>query len=283
MKSSEASLLHRPLAQRLAPRLTWLVEASPPVADPPPLARVRLSRQGQCALGITLSLLALCIYGWVFGASQRQSQQLLFCQTQPLLAAAPANPDPQTLSLINRLAVATPAQKLRLQQQAHELQLQSHRLCELVRVDRSQVMGLMSVATTFFCLLCLVLVLGLSHGISHNGNRTLQALQTSAAFLLAVPLVVLQLGDHDRSTKTYLMLYREHRALLAQLQSAVANQELPAQATRASARIRDTRQVAELIRRIDTQQQKIPAINLNLDPDSEHQMLRFISRLLGRN
>jgi hypothetical protein len=281
MKTPEACAPDRRLDLGLAPRLAWLFEAAPPVADPPPVARVRLSRQGQCALGITLSLLALGLYVWVFRASQRQSQQLLFCQPGAALAAAPANPDPQTLSLINRFAVATPAQKMRLQQQTHQLGLQSHRLCELVRFDRSQVMGLMSVATTFFCLLCLVLCL--SYSIRDNGNRTLQALQTSAAFLLAVPLVVLQLGEHDQSTKTYLLLYRDHNALLEQLQSAVANQELPAQGRLANTKIRDNRQVAELIRWIDAQKQEIPAINLELDPESDHQMFRFVSRLFGRN
>ena len=235
----------------------------------------RLSRSGQITLGLALSLVAFILYSQTFTDNQQLSKQYELCLPLQTAGMATTETVRQTQSLINNLTHATPSQKLRLQQQYKLLLSQSARLCGVASFYRSQESALMTVATSALCLLSLTIALGLTHGLVNNSNRTLNALQVTAAFLLVVPMLFLQLGEQVRNTPIYYQLYMAHRNLIQQLQSALANQDLPMfTADPSEARgsglkvvpgLTDTGRVAQLIRRMDSQLQTLPPIPLSLN------------------
>lgn len=256
-----------------------LFEQAPRADDRPATATgthpYRLSRTGQISLGLALAFLAFLLYGQTLAANLRLSKRFAFCLPLPSAQLAPSEGLGQVQSLINDLATATPAQKLRLRQQSSLLLVDSARLCGLASLNHSQEAALMTVATAALCLLTLTVALGLSHGFVNNTSRTLHALQVTAAFLLVVPMVFLQLGEQVRNTNLYLRLYLAHRNLHQQLLSALANQDLPVLSTtpikangtavKLVPGLTNSTRVAELIRRIDSQLQALPPVPLNLN------------------
>lgn len=246
----------------------------------------RLSRSGEIALGLTITLLAVVLYAQTLVANQRLSQRFAFCQ--PLRSGELAQNEAarQTQSLISNLSSASPSQKVRLAQQANGLAAQSTRLCELAALNHGQEAAFMTVATAALCLLSLTLVLGLVYGLMNSTNRTLRTLQVTALVWLVVPMVFLQLGEQARDSSFYLRLYRAHYNLQQQLLSALANQDLPVlnpNPTNASPRplrqlpaLGSSARVAELIHALDIQVQALPPIPLNMNDSGAVQVLRLL-------
>lgn len=247
----------------------------------------RLSRWGQVILGLAVSSLAVLLYNQTFEREQQLSQKFQLCLPLDSAGFARTETVQGTLSLIDKLAQATPGQKLRLHQQVKLLLSQSARLCGVASLYRSQESALMTVATSALCLLSLTIALGLSRGLVNNSNRTLNALQVTSAFLLVVPMLFLQLGEQVRNTPIYYQLYLAHRNLIQQLQSALANQDLPvfnanpAETNKTTANVvpelTDPGKVAQLIRRLDSQLQTLPQIPLNLNDSTIIHVYSFLS------
>lgn len=261
---------------------TWMAALVEPAPIPGehnnsaiPRSHYRLSRAGQILLGLAITVLAGLLYWQTVERNQQLSQQFALCLPVQPAGRAQAEAVRQTQSLINNLTHATPAQKLRLSQQYKLLLSQSVRLCGVASLYRSQESALMTVATSALCLLSLTIALGLTHGLVNNSNRTLNALQVTAAFLLVVPMLFLQLGEQVRNTPIFFQLYLTHRNLIQQLQSALANQDLPVfQVNPGDAQAMDQKilpglsdpgKVALLIRRLDHQLQALPAVPLNFN------------------
>lgn len=263
---------------------------------PPPLERAstasstpahRLSRSGEIALGLTIMVLAVGLYGQTLLANQRLSQRFAFCQ--PLRSGELAQSDVarQTQILISNLTGATPSQKVRLGQQANRLVSDSARLCGLAALNHGQEAALMTVATAALCLLSLTVVMGLAHGLMNSTNRTLRTVQVTAVFLLVVPMVFLQLGEQVRNSSFYLRLYLAHRNLHQQLLSALANQDLPMFSPNPTttnhrpmgrlAPLGNPTRVAELIRSVDLQVQALPPVPLKMSDSGVIQVLHLIT------
>jgi hypothetical protein len=247
----------------------------------------RLSRSGQISLGLTMTLLAFLLYRHTLVSNQQLIKRFQFCRPLQSAELVQSEVEQQSLSLINNLANATPGQKLRLRQQYKFLLFESDRLCRLDSFYRSQEAALMTVATCALCLLSLTFALGIAHGLVNNKNRTLQAIQVSAIFLLVVAMLFLQLGQQERNTNIYLQLYLAHRNLIQELRSAVANQDLPILGRESSEdnqatlgvlpKLTDSGKVALLIRRIDQQLQSLPPIPINLNDSTAKTIYGWLS------
>ena len=90
-------------------------QVPPPLVSPACVTSTpahRLSRSGEIALGLTITLLAVVLYAQTLVANQRLSQRFAFCQ--PLRSGELAQNEAarQTQSLISNLSSATPSQKL---------------------------------------------------------------------------------------------------------------------------------------------------------------------------
>jgi hypothetical protein len=248
----------------------------------------RLSRSGEIALGLTITFLALCLYGQTLLANQRLSQRFAFCQPPRSGELAQSEAARQSQSLISNLTSATPSQKLRLAQQVHGLVAESARLCGLSALNHGQEAALMTVATAALCLLSLTVALGLAHGLMNTNNRTLRTLRITAVFWLVVPMVFLQLGEQARNSGFYLRLYLAHRNLYQQLLSALANQDLPALSPNASNTnqkpmrplpvLGSSARVAELIRATDLQVQALPPVPLHLNDSTVNQVYQTLTK-----
>jgi hypothetical protein len=277
---------------------SWLAMLREPAPPPPGEQRdakgpstQRLSRSGQVVLGLALCLLAVLVHGQTFETNQQLSQRFRFCPPLGLSEWHQMAEVQQTQSLINNLSSATPGQKLRLRQQSQLLLVESARLCGLASLYRSQEVALMTTATVALCVLSLSVVLGLSHGLMNNTNRTLITLQVTSALALVVPMAFLQLGEQMRNTSLFEQLYLARLHLHEQLLSTLANQNLPVwkASTCASNRsslsvvpgLTDPSKVADLISRIDRQSQSSPPIPLNLNDATEKQVFGFLSTLQG--
>lgn len=268
--------------------LAALIEVAPMTVDQPTSSPAyRLSRSGQIALGLTMALLAVLLYGQTLAANQRLSKRFQFCPPLPVAELAQSEGAKQAQSLINNLDPATPGQKLRLRQQSSLLVLGSARLCGLASLNHSQEAALMTVATAALCLLSLTVALGLSHGLANNTNRTLRTMQVTAVCLLIVPMLSLQLGEQVRNTSLYLQLYLAHHNLHQQLLSALANQDLPvlrADPTNAKGivmrevpALTTSARVAELIRGIDAQIQFLPPVPLDFNDSTVTRVYRWLT------
>lgn len=269
-----------------------LVEPTPVPVERPASANSppahRLSRSGEIALGLTITLLAVGLYGQTIAANQRLSQRFAFCQPARSGELAQSEAARQTLSLISNLTGATPSQKVRLAQQANGLVAESARFCGLAALNHAQEAALMTVATAALCLLSLTVALGLVHGLMNSTNRTLRALQVTAVFLLVVPMVFLQLGEQVRNSTFYLRLYLAHRNLHQQLLSALANQDLPAlspnptnatqKPMRALPALGSSTRVAQLIRAMDLQLQALPPVPLDLNDSTVKQVYQTLTK-----
>ncbi len=275
---------------RVRALLDTLIEPAPPPLEAPAAASTpahRLTRSGEIALGLAITLLAVGLYGQTMVANQRVSQRFAFCQTLPSGEWAQSEAAGQARILIRNLTSATPSQKVRLAQQASGLVTESARLCGLAAVNHGQEAALMTVATAALCLLSLTVVIGLAHGLMNTTNRTLRTLQVTAVFLLVVPMVFLQLGEQVRNSSYYLKLYLAHRNLNQQLLSALANQDLPLMnpnptnanqmAMRVVPPLSTSTRVAELIRVIDLQLQVLPPVPLNMDDSTVSQVLHLLT------
>lgn len=261
-----------------------LIEPAPPPLETTASASTtpahRLSRSGEISLGLTITLLAVGLYGQTLMANQRLSQRFAFCQ--PPRSAELAQ------SLISNLASATPSQKVRLAQQASGLVVESARLCGLAALNHGQEAALMTVATAALCLFSLTLALGLVHGLANSTNRTLRVVQVTSVFLLVVPMVFLQLGEQVRNSTFYLRLYLAHRNLHQQLLSALANQDLPAfspnpsnanqKPMRTLPVLGSSARVAELIRAMDLQVQALPPVPLDLNDSTVNQVYHMLTK-----
>lgn len=279
----------RPWSTLLRASLDALIEPAPPPLEGAAATAPahRLSRWGQLALGVSVTLLAALLYGQTLVANQRLSQRFAFCQPQRSAAVAQSEAARQTRSLIRNLAGATPSQKMRLAQQANGLVVESARLCGLAALNHGQEAALMTVATAALCLLSLTVVLGLLHGLLNSTNRTLRTLQATAVFLLVVPMLFLQLGEQVSNSNFYLRLYLAHRNLHQQLLSALANQDLPLlnpNPTNTNQRpmnplpaLRGSARVAELIRSVDLQVQVLPPVPLKMNDSGVIQVLHLIT------
>jgi hypothetical protein len=135
-----------------------LIEPAPPQLETTANASTtpahRLSRSGEIALGLTITLLAVGLYGQTLMANQRLSQRFAFCQSPRSAELAQSEAARQTQTLISNLASATPSQKVRLAQQANGLVVESARLCGLAALNHRQEAALMTVATAatlYFC------------------------------------------------------------------------------------------------------------------------------------
>lgn len=163
-----------------------LIEPAPPPLETTANASTtpahRLSRSGEIALGLTITLLAVGLYGQTLMANQRLSQRFAFCQSPRSAELAQSEAARQTQTLISNLASATPSQKVRLAQQANGLVVESARLCGLAALNHGQEAALMTVATAALGLLSLTVALGLAHGLMNSTNRTLRTLQVNAVF-----------------------------------------------------------------------------------------------------
>ncbi|MEB3317363.1 MAG: hypothetical protein VKO39_04405 [Cyanobacteriota bacterium] len=247
----------------------------------------RLSRSGQLMLGVVVSILAGFLYNQTFASNQKLIQRFGFCLPLPSTGQKQTEAAEQTQSLINKLTQATSGQKLRLSQQYKLLVSQSARLCAVASLYRSQESALLTVATSALCLLSLTMALGLTHGLVNNNNRTLNTLQITAGFLLVVPILFLQLGEQIRDTPIYDQIYLAHRDLIQELQSALANQDLPplrANPAEGNGRaasyvpaLTDNSKVAELIRRIDNQLESLPPFPLSLDDSTVIRVYSWLS------
>ncbi len=271
--------------------LDALIEPTPPTpersAAAAPAPGHRLSRSGQLALGLTITLLAVLLYAQTLAANQQLSQRFAFCQPQRSAGVAPSDAAWQTQSLIRNLTGATPSQKLRLAQQANGLAVESARFCGLAALNHAQQAALLTVATAALCLLCLTVVLGLVHGLMNSTNRTLRTLQVTAVFLLLVPMVFLQLGEQVPNSNFYLRLYLSHRNLHQQLLSALANQDLPVMNPNPTKTNKGpmkplpvlgvSARVAELIRSVDLQVQALPPVPLKMNDSGVIQVLQVIT------
>ena len=271
--------------------LDTLIEPAPPPLERPALAisvpAHRLSRSGQIALGLTVTLLAMFLYSQTMVVNQRLSKRFAFCQPSRSAELAQSEATRQTQSLISNLASATPSQKLRLAQQANGLVTESARLCELAALNHGQEAALIMVATAALCLLSLTVALGLAHGLVNSTNRTLRTLQVTAVFLLVVPMVFLQLGEQVRNSTFYLKLYLVHRNLHQQLLSALANQDLPVMnpnptnanqiAIRNLPPLSTSTRVADLIRAIDLQLQVLPPVSLSINDSTVSKVFRLLT------
>lgn len=269
-----------------------LIEPAPPPLETTASASTtpahRLSRSGEIALGLTITLLAVGLYGQTLMANQRLSQRFAFCQPPRSAELAQSEAARQTQSLISNLASATPSQKVRLAQQANGLVAESARLCGLAALNHSEEAALMTVATAALCLLSLTVVMGLVHGLAKSTNRTLRTLQVTAMFLLVVPMVFLQLGEQVRNSSFYLRLYLAHRNLHQQLLSALANQALPAfspnpsnanqKPMRTLPVLGSSARVAELIRAMDLQVQALPPVPLELNDSTVSQVYHMLTK-----
>ena len=272
--------------------LDALVEPTPLLLERPATANStpahRLSRAGEIAVGLTVTLLAVGLYGQTMVANQRLSQRFAFCQPPRTGELAQSEAARQTLNLISNLTGATPSQKVRLAQQANGLVAESARLCGLAALNHGQEAALMTVATAALCLLSLTVALGLVHGLMNSSNRTLRTLQVTAVFLLVVPMVFLQLGEQVRNSTFYLQLYLAHRNLHQQLLSALANQDLPALSpnpTDANQRpmrtlpaLGSSARVAQLIRAMDLQVQALPPVPLDLNDSTVNQVYHMLTK-----
>ena len=281
---------------RWLPSLRALLDALIEPAPPPPAkptsvtsaAAHRLSRSGEIALGLTITVLAVGLYGQTMLANQRMSKRFAFCQPPRTDALAQSEAARQTQSLISNLSSATPSQKVRLGQQANGLVAESARLCGLAALNHSEEAALMTVATAALCLLSLTVVMGLAHGLVNTTNRTLRTLQVTAMFLLVVSMVFLQLGEQVRNSNFYLRLYLAHRNLHQQLLSALANQDLPAlspnpsqanqRLMRAAPALGSSSKVAELIRAMDLQVQALPPVPLDLNDSTVSQVYHMLTK-----
>jgi len=270
--------------------LDALIEPTPPALErsaAAPAPAHRLSRSGQLALGLTITLLAVLLYAQTLAANQRLSQRFAFCHPQRSAGLAPSEAARQTQSLIRNLTGATPSQKLRLAQQANGLAVESARFCGLAALNHVQEAALLTVATAALCLLSLTVALGLVHGLMNSTNRTLRTLQVTAVFLLVVPMVFLQLGEQVPNSNFYLRLYLAHRNLHQQLLSALANQDLPVMnpnPTIANRRpmpplpaLGGSARVAELIRSVDLQVQALPPVPLKMNDSGVIHVLQVIT------
>ncbi|MFN9630250.1 MAG: hypothetical protein ACK59A_08480 [Cyanobacteriota bacterium] len=276
---------------RVRTLLDALIEPAPPPLEGPacptstPAHRLRLS--GEIALGLTITLLALGLYGQTMAVNQRLSQRFGFCQPPRSGELSQSEAARQTQSLISNLTYATPSQKVRLAQQANGLVAESARLCRLAALNHGQEAGLMTVATAALCLLTLTVVLGLAHGLMNTTNRTLRTLRVTAVFLLVVPMVFLQLGDQVRNGAFYLRLYLDHHNLYQQLLSALANQDLPVmnpnpnngtqRPMRTLPPLGSSARVAELIRALDLQLQALPPIPLTMNDSGVIQVFHLLT------
>lgn len=268
----------------------FIEQVPPPLLSPASATSTpahRLSRSGEIALGLIITLLAVALYGLTMVANQRLSKRFAFCQPPRSGELAQSEAARQTQSLISNLANATPSQKVRLAQQANGLVVESARLCGLASVNYGQEAALMTVATAALCLLSLTLVMGLAHGLMNTTNRTLRTLQVTAVFLLVVPMVFLQLGEQVRNSSFYLRLYLAHRNLQQQLLSALANQDLPVMnpnptnATQGPMRtlpaLGSSARVAELIRAVDLQVQALPPIPLTMNDSGVIHVIQLLT------
>jgi len=268
-----------------------MVELAPPYEERTRPATInqshRLSRTGQISLGLTMALLAFFLYRYSFASNQQLIKRFQFCRQLQSAQLVQSEVEQQSLSLINNLASATQAQKLRLRQQYKFLLFESDRLCGLDSFYRNQEAALMTMATSALCLLSLTFALGIAHGLVNNKNRTLQTIQISATFLLVVAMLFLQLGQQERNTNIYLQLYLAHRNLIQEFKSAVANQDLPilsrelSQANQtaldALPKLTDSGKVALLIRRIDLQLQSLPPIPIDLNDSTVKSLYGWLS------
>lgn len=271
--------------------LASMVELAPPYEERTRPATInqshRLSRTGQISLGLTMALLAFFLYRYSFASNQQLIKRFQFCRQLQSAQLVQSEVEQQSLSLINNLASATQAQKLRLRQQYKFLLFESDRLCGLDSFYRNQEAALMTMATSALCLLSLTFALGIAHGLVNNKNRTLQTIQISATFLLVVAMLFLQLGQQERNTNIYLQLYLAHRNLIQEFKSAVANQDLPilsrelSQANQtaldALPKLTDSGKVALLIRRIDLQLQSLPPIPIDLNDSTVKSLYGWLS------
>jgi hypothetical protein len=270
--------------------LDALIEPTPPTLErcaAAPAPGHRLSRLGQLALGLTVTLLAALLHAQTLVANQRLSQRFAFCQPQRSAGLATNEAARQTQSLIGNLTGATPSQKLRLAQQTNGLAMESARFCGLATLNHAQEAALLTVATAALCLLSLTVVLGLVYGLMNSTNRTLRTLQVTAVFLLVVPMVFLQLGEQIPNSNFYLRLYLSHRNLHQQLLSALANQDLPVMnpnptianqnLVKPLPALGGSARVAELIRSVDLQVQALPPAPLKMNDSGVIQALKLIS------
>lgn len=176
----------------------------------------------------------------------------------------------QTQTLLTLLNSATPAQKLRLNQQLRILTHGIDSFCRLSNQFQSDQAGLLLVSTWSASLSALLIIRMTPNGL-HSSNRTEQTIFISTSFLLVICISILSFIDPSKNIINALTGYRDYNNLLQGFSSSLANQQLlliPAQRGSSQALgqpLTSAAMVANLIGNLDTILQTIPDPTLSLN------------------
>lgn len=232
--------------------------------------RIRLNRSGQVALGLLITGIAglAYAYSWILTGSLASQWQICLQLRPGSALQADYN---QTLVMVDSLTYATQPQKNRLKQQLREVVLRLDGVCSVVVFYRSQESALLAVATLAFSLLSYAIVIGLPQGLANVQNRTLQVVIGTSGFLGVLSVAFLQLGQQDVNVKANHSNYRLNHALLVDLQTSLANQQLTV-GQAVPEPLGSSAAVAVLIRSVDSRLAFSPVFSFGIDETAAMQM-----------
>lgn len=232
--------------------------------------KVRLSRSGQIAVGLLIVAFAGMAYAnsWLLTGSLASRWQV--CRQLRPGSALQADYE-QTLRMVDSLAAATQPQKYRLKQQLRELVVRLDGMCGVVIFYRSQESALLTVCVICLSLLSYAIAIGLPQGLANVQNRTLQVAIGTSGFLGMISVAFIRLGQQDANVKINHANYRVNHALLVDLQTSLANQQLTAGQAQ-PLNLASAVAVAALIRSIDSRLALSPVFSFGLDENAAMQM-----------
>jgi len=232
--------------------------------------KVRLSRSGQVAFGLLIMAFAGMAYAnaWLQTGSQASRWQV--CGQLRMGSTLQADYK-QTLWMVDSLAAATQPQKYRLKQQLRELVVRLDGMCEVVIFYRSQESALLTVIVISLSLLSYAIAIGLPQGLANVQNRTLQVAIGTSGFLGMISVAFIRLGQQDVNIKVNHSNYRANHALLVDLRTSLANQQLTAGQSQPLNLVSSVA-VAALIRSVDSRLALSPVFSFDLDQNAAMQM-----------
>lgn len=210
--------------------LGWLVmseaatEPNPTTHTAPKTVR-RLSNTGHLLLAI--ALISLACSGLLFFRKDAQNrvQKLQYCQRETVgfEQAESAAVSPMVL-WVKALPNATPSQKQRLIQQAHELIALNRYHCQSMELISTNYQSLVSVANVSAMVSATMLALLSVHGLKGEITWPVTVLGASA-FTLGLAVVSIQTFDLNDNLITSRALYEQTVALTRYFATSIANQE----------------------------------------------------------
>lgn len=230
----------------------------------------QLSHFGEALLATTILLAGLVMYLGSWGISDRITSRGEICLRLPhddLAASLKRGPVENQLlrqylqgtRLIQALSAASPAQRVRLNEQLNGIVRELDSLCHLNMYYYNQGAALLTLATTSATVVVVCLLLVAPEGVQ-NITRVQRTMFFSSAAILGVSINLLQLGEQQVNASRAQTMYHSQKALLQRMASSLANQRLetgifPAQSLEP---LRNAEAVAWLISGIDNQRLAMP-------------------------